>query len=155
MNEIITIQSREISGELVQTVNARELHIFLENRDHFATWVKDRIGQYDFVDGTDFVTYSGSSEKGRPTMEYAISTDQEVAKVIGTGQNRLFAWLRAAEMLMQNNQPYQRFIDSGHFRVVERQHTDPRGESHTYTRTLITGKGLSYIQQRFVESDAA
>lgn len=82
-------------------------------------------------------------------------TVQEVAKVIGTGQNRLFRWLRMNGMLMANNQPYQSYIDSGHFRVVERQYTDPRGESHTYTRTLITGKGLAYIQKRFGESEAA
>ena len=25
---------------------------------------------------------------------------------------------------------------------------DGRGESHTYTRTLVTGKGLAYIQKR-------
>jgi Rha family phage regulatory protein len=83
-------------------------------------------------------------------------TIDEVAKVLGTGQNRLFAWLRDAGMLKPGNLPYQRFVDEGYFRVVERQFKDKRGESHTYTRTLVTGKGLAYIQKRFTDSgDAA
>lgn len=83
-------------------------------------------------------------------------TIDEVAKVLGTGQNRLFAWLRDAAMLKPGNLPYQRFVDEGYFRVVERQFKDKRGESHTYTRTLVTGKGLAYIQKRFTDSgDAA
>lgn len=80
---------------------------------------------------------------------------EEVAKVIGTGQNRLFKWLREMGILMPGNRPYQRFIDDGHFRVVERQYKDKRGESHTYTRTLVTGKGLAYIQRRFTDGGEA
>lgn len=69
MNELIKIESKE--GR--RTVNARELHKFLENKDHFATWVKDRIIQFGFTDNQDFVTYSGNPEKGRPSVEYALS----------------------------------------------------------------------------------
>lgn len=82
-------------------------------------------------------------------------TIEEVAKVLRTGQNRMFAWLRDQRILMTSNMPYQRFIDEGHFRIVERQYTDRRGESHTYTRTLVTGKGFAYIQKRFGEERAA
>ena len=82
-------------------------------------------------------------------------TIEEVAKVLGTGQNRMFAWLRDQRILKPGNMPYQRFIDEGHFRIVERQYTDRRGESHTYTRTLVTGKGFAYIQRRFGEERAA
>lgn len=82
-------------------------------------------------------------------------TIEEVAKVLGSGQNRLFAWLRDQRILKPGNMPYQRFIDEGHFRIVERQYNDRRGESHTYTRTLVTGKGFAYIQKRFGEERAA
>lgn len=82
-------------------------------------------------------------------------TVEEIAKVLGTGQNRMFAWLRDQRILMASNLPYQRFIDEGYFRTVERQYTDRRGESHTYTRTLVTGKGFAYIQKRFGEERAA
>lgn len=243
MTHLIPLQPMQINGDTVETVNARALHTFLENGDHFTTWMKDRISQYGFVEGTDFTTYSENTEKprnGRPAIEYALTLDmakelamvernekgkearayfldcerraksnvvdigraladpdklralllgytekvialeqrlvaaapkvefhdavceaingqtvQEVAKVLGTGQNRLFRWLRAAGLLMPNNQPYQSALDAGHFRMVERQYRDPRGEIMTYTRTLVTGKGLAYIQKRFHNAEAA
>jgi anti-repressor protein len=75
-------------------------------------------------------------------------TVQEAAKVLGTGQNRLFKRLREIGLLMADNQPYQTAIEAGYFRMVEKQYKDKRGESHTYTQTLVTGKGLSYIQRK-------
>lgn len=74
MTELFTLVN--VAGQ--QTVNARELHAFLENRDHFSTWIKDRISQYGFVENQDFVRFSEFSEKplgGRPSMEYALSLD--------------------------------------------------------------------------------
>ena len=73
---------------------------------------------------------------------------QEIAKVLETGPNRLFKFLRDEGLLMRDNLPYQKHLDAGLFRVVEKQYNDGRGESYTYTRTLVTGKGLTYIQKR-------
>ena len=39
--------------------------------DNFATWIRDRIAQYDFVENQDFVTFSENSEKGRPRLDMA------------------------------------------------------------------------------------
>ena len=72
-----------IGDAVVQTVNARDLHAFLGNRDHFATWIKDRIRQYGFSKGVDFTAFSEVSEKGRPSDEYALTIDmaKELAMV--------------------------------------------------------------------------
>ena len=75
MQEIIKVQQNQIGQEEIQTVNARELHAFLENKDHFATWIKDRIEKFGFVENQDFVTYSENTEKGRPRLEYDLSID--------------------------------------------------------------------------------
>jgi len=75
-------------------------------------------------------------------------TVQEVAKVLGVGPNRMFQFLREEKMLMHNNLPYQQHLDAGHFRVIEKCFRDEHGERNTYTRTLVTGKGLAYIQKR-------
>jgi anti-repressor protein len=61
-----------------QSVNARDLHAFLKNGDHFATWIKERIQQFGFVEGSDFESYSAPAEKptgGRPSKEYTLSID--------------------------------------------------------------------------------
>ena len=76
MNQLSPLQSQTIDGNAVETVSARELHAFLQNRDHFATWIRDRIAQYDFVENQDFVTFSENSEKGRPRLEYALTLDK-------------------------------------------------------------------------------
>lgn len=233
MNELIKVADRKIGSDTIQTVNARDLHAFLECGEEFAHWIKQRIEQYSFIENQDFTTYRENSQKGRPRTEYAISLDmakelamvernekgkqarqyfiecerraksnvvdittaladpaklrsmlltytekvveleakvqeqapkakfhdavaeaincqsvQEIAKVLGTGPNRLFKFLRDEGLLMRNNLPYQHHLDAGYFRVVEKQYNDGRGESHTYTRTLVTGKGLAYIQKR-------
>jgi antirepressor len=78
MTELFTLVNRPVAGQAQQTVNARELHAFLENRDMFANWIKDRIEQYGFVENQDFVRYLENSKKplgGRPSMEYALSLD--------------------------------------------------------------------------------
>jgi phage antirepressor YoqD-like protein len=76
-------------------------------------------------------------------------TVEEVAHVLGTGRNRLFEFLRDERLLKIGNAPYQQYIDSGHFRVVEKQRYDEeRGQHFTYTQTVVTGKGLALIQKR-------
>lgn len=71
-SELIPINTSP-TGE--RTVNARDLHAFLENRDKFATWIKDRIKQFGFTANEDYVTFSESSEKGRPSTQWALSLD--------------------------------------------------------------------------------
>lgn len=97
-------------------------------------------------------------EADRPKVEFhdkvceAVNaqTVDEVAKILGSGPRRLFAWLRAQKLLKTGNLPYQEYIDRGYFRLIEKQYTDARGESHTYSQTLITGSGFAFIQVRFV-----
>lgn len=96
-------------------------------------------------------------EAAKPKVEFhdtvceAINAQsvEEVAKVLGTGRNRLFDFLRAKGIFKSDNLPYQDFIDRKYFRVIERAYKDKKGEAHTYTRTLVTGKGLAYIQNHF------
>jgi anti-repressor protein len=78
----------------------------------------------------------------------------EVAKILGTGQNRLYAWCRENGFLMKGNMPYQRYIDSGHFKLIETPYEDPKnGETRLSYKTLITGKGLALIQRRWSEGE--
>ena len=78
MTELFTLVNRPVAGQAQQTVKARELHAFLENRDHFSTWIKDRISQYGFVENQDFVIASGNSEAirgGHNRLDYFLSLD--------------------------------------------------------------------------------
>jgi anti-repressor protein len=76
-------------------------------------------------------------------------TFDEVAKELGTGRIRLCRWLREQGYLMANNDPYQRYINHGLFRMVPKVRKDQRtGENISYNKTLITGKGMTHIHKR-------
>lgn len=85
------VSEGQIGEATIQTVNARDLHAFLEVGKDFTTWIKDRIDQYAFAPDIDFTTYedlrspiSGSSKaRAQKVTEYAISIDmgKELAMV--------------------------------------------------------------------------
>ena len=59
---------------------------------------------------------------------------------IKIGRNKLFQWLREQKILMKNNIPYQRYIDSGYFQIKESTFKMPYGEKTAQT-TYVTEKG--------------
>ncbi len=91
MNELIQVAGRQIGSETIQTVNARDLHAFLEVGKDFSTWIKDRVSQYGFAEGQDYVTAQelstpkSGSAMSRPqrTVAYYLSLDmgKELAMV--------------------------------------------------------------------------
>ena len=85
-NSIIPIyQGRAINGDYAheQLVNARELWENLHVGRDFATWIKDRIERYGFIEGTDFSPIQRKSTGGRPATEYFLTMDmaKEIAMV--------------------------------------------------------------------------
>ena len=78
MNELIPLQPQTINGNAVETVNARELHAFLESKQDFSTWIKNRISEYEFAENADYLlhkfveqTPSGAKHK----IDYYITLD--------------------------------------------------------------------------------
>jgi phage antirepressor YoqD-like protein len=73
------------------------------------------------------------------------------AKIVGTGQNRLFELLRDRDVLISDghlrNTPYQPFIDRGYFRVVRRTHVDDDGRTHVTYTTCVRPAGLDYLRR--------
>ena len=69
----------QVHYELTQAVNARELHAFLQSKQDFSTWIKNRISEYDFVENQDFITAPqkyGTANGGYATRkEYYITLD--------------------------------------------------------------------------------
>ena len=55
MKRVIKIEKNGANGDLIETVNARELHQFLEVGKDFSTWIKNRIEQYGFVEDVDYL----------------------------------------------------------------------------------------------------
>lgn len=72
MNELIKIEAHET---LMQAVNARDLHAFLDVKTDFKNWIVRRIEEYGFIEESDFRSFLTESTGGRPAREYAISID--------------------------------------------------------------------------------
>ena len=91
MNELISLTQSAINGELQQTVNARELHAFLQSKQDFSTWINNRVVQYDFVENQDFIKLHKKMEANNATMiEYYITLDmaKEVAMIENNEKGR-------------------------------------------------------------------
>lgn len=76
----------------------------------------------------------------------------QFAKTIGWGPNRFIERLRIDEVLMQNNAPFQTYIDRGYFRVVEKKPwTDSIGNEHPTFTTMVTGRGQQWLAKRYTK----
>lgn len=78
MNELITINSSTIDGQAVNTVNARDLHSFLEAKKDFSNWIKDRIEKYGFTENQDYVcspVLASEGRGGQNRIDYHLSID--------------------------------------------------------------------------------
>lgn len=82
MNDLISIGQAEIGGKTVPTINARELHAFLQSGQEFRHWIRDRIEQYGFVRYADFITEEKMIRGGR-AVDFHITIDmaKELAMV--------------------------------------------------------------------------
>ena len=74
---------------------------------------------------------------------------EEVAKVLnypGIGRNKLFEILRNQNILQKDNIPYQKYIDSGYFRVIEQKY-NAGDEVRINIKTLVFQRGVDYIRK--------
>ena len=102
-------------------------------------------------------------EKLKPAAEFAyqICSSKDAidigncAKVLNRniGRNNLFEFLRNKKILQSDNIPYQKYIDSGYFRVIETKYTIPSGETKISLKTLVLQKGVAYINKLLKEKD--
>ena len=73
MTELIHIENRQ--G--IETVNARELHEFLEVKTKFNDWIRNRIKKYGFEENVDFTLLAEKlvSRNNATSISYFISLD--------------------------------------------------------------------------------
>lgn len=55
MNELIPLHSQTINANAIETVNARELHAFLDVKTKYYDWITKRIQDYGFRENDDYV----------------------------------------------------------------------------------------------------
>ncbi|MCI3908828.1 antA/AntB antirepressor family protein [Pseudomonas viridiflava] len=87
---LVPVFHGDIDSRPQQLCDARHLHAFLGVGRFFSTWIKERVEQYGFVEGEDFLPVLAKSTGGRPCQEYHLTLDmaKELAMVENNDQGR-------------------------------------------------------------------
>ena len=88
MNELISIENKLIGTE-TNSVNAKELHKFIQAKVRFNDWITRRIEKYGFIENEDYIIIKIKT-MGRPLKEYHITLDmaKELAMVENNDKGR-------------------------------------------------------------------
>jgi len=76
-------------------------------------------------------------------------TMSQVAKLIGImGRNKMYEFLRNKGVLMHHNEPYQRLIDQGYFRMELVNKYSSKGLFiSSFPVLLVSSKGIIFIKE--------
>lgn len=83
---------------------------------------------------------------------YSFSEACKILAFDNLGSTSLFRFCREKGYLMNNNEPYQEYLQQGLFKQIVEDYNKPSGNPATYKKTVFTGKGLKFISERLVES---
>ena len=106
--------------------------------------------QRDKVDFADTVSENKDDEIDMGTMAKLLAEKGLTIDGKKIGRNTLFEFLRDSKILMNDNLPYQTYINRGYFIVVEYTMYNKR-EPKLCRQTLVTGKGQLYITKKVKE----
>lgn len=89
MNGIISIGSGKIGSETVQSVNARDIHSFLDVSKDFTSWMKTQVKRARLVEGRDFLKFTLKGElsatgQNRDEYHVTIEAGKHIAMISGT-----------------------------------------------------------------------
>ena len=89
-HQLIAINRSQISGETVETVNARDLHKNLGVSKDFSDWVKAQIKRAMLSEGVDYIVVPQKGENGRMLIDYHLTIDagKHIAMLSGTEKGR-------------------------------------------------------------------
>lgn len=74
MTNIIKVTKSEIGNAELNSVNAKEIHDYLQVKTRFDMWIGRAISKYDFKENIDFYSFL-SKTSGRPEKEYIVTMD--------------------------------------------------------------------------------
>lgn len=90
---LVPVFTGTVSNQSIQLCNARDLHNFLESRQDFSNWIKNRIEQYGFIIDEDYsinLLNRSDGKAGKRRTEYHLTLDmaKELAMVENNDKGR-------------------------------------------------------------------
>ena len=71
----------------------------------------------------------------------------KILNIKNIGRNKLFEILRNKKILNEHNQPYQKYVDCGYFRIIETSFNLPDGTQKINLKTVVFQKGVDFIRK--------
>ena len=108
MQNIIKVTKNEIGNAELNSVNARDIHSYLEVKTRFNDWINRAISKYDFKENIDFYSFL-SKTSGRPEKEYIVTMDmaKELAMLENNPKGReTRKYFINCEKELQKSSPY-------------------------------------------------
>ena len=114
--QLITLHTRFINEQNLDTVNARDLHAFLEVGRDFNTWIKARINRYGFIEDEDFMCVENLSSPKRGSSKSRTQKVKEYFVTLDMAKE-----LAMVELNDKGKQARRYFIDCEKQLVEQRQ----------------------------------
>ena len=111
MQDLLQISISKIGSETINSINARDIHTYLEVKTRFNDWIQRAIEKYDFEENIDYSKMSNGTSrgidfivtldmakelamlennpKGRKTRKYFINFEKEAKKVISSQSTQI------------------------------------------------------------------
>ena len=130
MNDLIKITKSIINNAEINSVNAREIHDYLEVKTHLSTWIQRAIEKYDFVENIDFsILKSGNPNGGISKIDYIVTLDM------------------AKELAMLENNPKGKATRKYFIEVEKRQ----KRVLTTSEQIILLAQGHQEVEQRLTQ----
>lgn len=136
----VLLNYKSATEALVSMIEAEknELKKQIESQKMILAEQKPKVEFYDDVTGSADTIDVGEAAK--------------ILNIKGIGRNNLFELLRQKNILRDNNQPYQKYVDAGYFRIIESRYVLPTGETKISLKTVVFQKGLDFIRKTVAEA---
>ena len=113
MTNIIKITKNEIGNAELNSVNARDIHNYLQVNSKFADWIKRAISKYDFKENIDYTVLKNEKKLNdgvcRPFTDYIVTMDmaKELAMLENNPKGReTRKYFINCEKELQKSSPY-------------------------------------------------
>ena len=127
--EVVMARALKLANLQIESLKQTNLSLLEENQI-----LLPKAKSFDIVLNTD--TY------------ISIKTVADVINIAGIGRNNLIKWFRNKGIFLPGQRvPYRKYIESGHFKVVEVR--TPKG--FIVNQTLVSQKGLDYVIKLLLE----
>ena len=87
MTNIIKITKNEIGNAELNSVNARDIHSYLEVKTRFNDWINRAISKYDFKENIDYVCFLKNEKAGNNAISKEYIVTMDMAKELAMLEN--------------------------------------------------------------------